>query len=197
MDLHQRPLEFRLAGLFPRFALYAVLSFWLCRLCTCLLRDDWAKWGEPDKIAGNAVFTGAFLTWWFIVKFRWRIRVDELGVTRRRFICWDRWPWDAFQSGVIRKSSPFSYEWPGKRPWWNANLSFTFVEPEHREILANVTRRFWTPRTEEPPAPPSEMTIRWGGLRRNQVQGRRPKANITRPIRGLPSFLNGCIILIG
>src|SRR5262249_18503802 len=96
-----RPLELRLAPEYRRCAVYAGVGFVLISANVV-----WQKWANVNcawvnTVIGLAVFGTAAL-FLLAVVFRYRIRIDEHGVWRRRFVRWDLWPWEAFEQGLVR-----------------------------------------------------------------------------------------------
>ena len=47
-----------------------------------------------------------------IAGFRYRLRIDSAGISRRRFWKWEDWPWEAFRSGQVQRGvTNSSYRW--------------------------------------------------------------------------------------
>jgi hypothetical protein len=74
---------------------------------------------------------------------RWKVRIDDRGISRRWLYRWDHWPWDHIASGRIEKRHPHTLYDPS-RPWWRRRLSL--------EILAAADIRRHSDRQSSLPA---------------------------------------------
>jgi hypothetical protein len=75
----------------------------------------------------------------------WRLELDDEGLVRRRLLLRDRWRWDDFASGRIRKPYRFVLVDP-ERPWWRRTLSLDHVaEADRRQVLAALNRHYRLP----------------------------------------------------
>jgi hypothetical protein len=80
---------------------------------------------------------------------RWRIRADGDGLDRRTLWGRDRWPWSAFESGLVRHGpDAFSFHWPGRRGG-PRSLRIGRMDVSERELLYDLIGRRWN----LPPAP--------------------------------------------
>jgi hypothetical protein len=91
---------------------------------------------------------------------RWRLRVDDKGLWRRRLVGWDLWPWEAFEQGRVQEAedTSTSYVW-SEKPFWARRLSLDLIEVDDREKLAGIIRRVFV-RPAAPPLP-VELQIRY------------------------------------
>jgi hypothetical protein len=94
---------------------------------------------------------------------RWKVRIDEHGISRRWFYRWDFWPWEDLASGRIEKRHPYTLLDP-RRPWWRRRLALEFMAPaEIRRAMELVNARYRLP---DPPAIPEALDICYGFRRR-------------------------------
>jgi len=92
-----------------------------------------------------------------IALFRWRMRLDETGVSRRRLWGWDHWPWEEFEKGLLTYSSAgFAST---QRPWWRNELSFELLGEEDRKFVQGVCKKFFQPKDQPPGIPPPESIL--------------------------------------
>jgi hypothetical protein len=101
-----RPRYFRLAPAYRRCAVYLlvgmVLVACLLHLVGAFVRRQPGFHGEaPGELIGGT-FLVVLLVAPAILILRWKMRVDERGIARRRLWGWDLWPWEAFQDGSGR-----------------------------------------------------------------------------------------------
>src|SRR5207245_6119235 len=86
---------FRLAPEYRRCAAYvlvglllsAVLEWWINQ---AVFNQAWRHLGTLAILLPIAI--------WQLMVFRWRLRVDDSGIARRRLFAWDLWPWEAFEN---------------------------------------------------------------------------------------------------
>ncbi|NOX55209.1 MAG: hypothetical protein GXP27_12390 [Planctomycetes bacterium] len=89
---------------------------------------------------------------------RWRLRIDQHGISRRR-LGWDLWEWSDFASGRIRKRLWYVFYDP-ERPWWRRKLDLGIMAAEdRREVIAAINTHYRLP---PPPKIPAVLTIRYG-----------------------------------
>src|SRR5688572_13289601 len=93
----------------------AVVFFLVARFC--------AGRGPGDMAFGLALFS--LLAVAPAALLRWRVRIDDQGVSRRLFWRWDVWTWADLASGRIRKLHPYKLLDPA-RPWWRRTLNLEF-----------------------------------------------------------------------
>jgi hypothetical protein len=69
------------------------------------------------------------------VVFRWRLRIDQRGIARRRLFRFVLWPWEAFADGRIQRGAiPMSYVWK-EQPLGGRVLGFDYVTQDDRDLL--------------------------------------------------------------
>lgn len=113
--------------------------------------------GPADIAVGVIFFSLLAGAMW--VGLRWRVRLDDNGVSRRLFIRWDLWSWDDLASGRIEKLHPFTLRDPN-RPWWRRKLRLGFLSPEDTQTaFASINEHYRLP---PPPNLPPTLSIRYG-----------------------------------
>ncbi len=94
-----------------------------------------------------------------VVPLRWRLRVDEAGLSRRLLFQWDLWPWSDIESGRVRKLRSHTLYDPG-RLLWNRWLSLGYMsEGDIQKVIEAVNERYVLP---PPPDLPAKLTIKYG-----------------------------------
>jgi hypothetical protein len=101
-----------------------------------------------------------------IFPLRWALRVDGLGIARRRLLGWDHWAWSDFSSGRIVKSGGFTLFDP-LRPWRFRTLTLDFLaDAERKEVGQFINQHYRMP---DPPALAETLHIKCGWLRRLEL----------------------------
>lgn len=161
-----RPLEIRLAPEYARCALYAAFGYLLIGGLVI-----WLKLEENDPSwTGPIVFfsiVGTGVAGLLALVTRYRIRIDEKGVWRRRFVHWDLWPWEAFEHGRVRHGKFGDqltlYE---KGRYWRT-ISASFLAKADRAAFEAVVARYRVP--PPPPELPEKLVIKHGIGRRLEL----------------------------
>jgi hypothetical protein len=97
---------------------------------------------------------------------RWNLCVDNDGISRRRALFWDEWPWSDFASGRIEKPGPCALLDP-TRPLGRRLLFLGWLaEDDFRTVLAEINAHYRLP---SPPAVAERLAIRWGKYFRNRA----------------------------
>ncbi len=95
------------------------------------------------SICLTAAYPALFAFFWFVV-LRWKLRVDQDGVSRRRLFRWEFWPWSAFESGRIQKRGDTFYD--PTRPWWRRRLGvFCLGNNDFQDLIDRVNSRHQLP----------------------------------------------------
>jgi hypothetical protein len=146
--MHQlsEPIYFRIAPELRRCAIYVMVGFpligaiFFAFLLTFGFYFDIAE--ELSLGPGWAVFLVPAV--FMLLPLRWRLRVDQHGIARRRLIGWDLWEWSSFASGRIRKAGPVLLD--PMRPWWRRGLQLGFLtEPERKHIVNLINSHYRLP----------------------------------------------------
>jgi hypothetical protein len=77
----------------------------------------------------------------------WRLRLDEVGLARRRLWGWDVWKWDDFESGSFRRHGDGFIA--SARPWWRRELTFCFLSEADQEFVRAACKFFFRPRRRQ------------------------------------------------
>ena len=97
------------------------------------------------------------------IPLRWRLRINEQGVARRRLLRWDLWPWEDFESGRIEKRHANKLYDP-RRPLLRRWMTLGYMERKDLdEAYTIINARYELP---PPPAVPDSLTIKYGFRRR-------------------------------
>lgn len=138
--------------IFGAFALAAVY-FWIARFVQ--------NRGGPVDI--SVIFVGcalfALLAAAMVVPLRWKVRVDQRGISRRLLFGWDLWPWAALASGRISKIHPFTLHDP-ERASWRRRLRLEYMAPgDIQEVISMVNTHYKLP---PPPSISTTLAIKYG-----------------------------------
>src|SRR5262245_41855020 len=132
-DIHG-PRILTLAPQYRRIGVYLLLGF-LASLGTTVgleLAGLGHGWGHA---ALGAVVLGALTLGPALVVLRQLLRVDLDGVSRRRFLSWDLWSWEAFATGQIQQGPALDSFVDPKKPVWRRHLFLEFLADEDRAWL--------------------------------------------------------------
>ena len=105
--------------------------------------------GESALIFGPLIV--AATVFWLILR-RWRLRVDQEGIARRRLWRWYVWPWEAFRSGAVKQGRFLGYYlWPEAAWTWRGLLLELIEEADAKKVDGLIRRiRVAPPETELP-----------------------------------------------
>jgi hypothetical protein len=153
------PQDFRLDPSLRRCSLYGLTAAPLvvAALVWAARYSSASSWDIVSAIGAVSALFVAIAA----IAHRWRLRVDERGIARRRFFGWDLWPWEAFKAGRIDKiKGAFGFTWKDK-PWWKRKLDFGYLSARDRLAVVLVCNEMWMPPPMDPV--PDELKIRrWG-----------------------------------
>lgn len=146
------------------------------RIDPSLRRSCWYVVVAAPLLAGVAFWTlrfvqdrnplGEGLTYTFfavlplamIPPLRWKLRITEDGIERRRVFRWDDWSWDDFASGKIEKKYYCTLVDPD-RSWWRRKLSLgSLSRADFKRVIADINEHYKLP---PPPNVPDALTIRF------------------------------------
>lgn len=158
-------IDFRLAPEFRRCAVYAAIGFVLVAglVVGFKLTDvDDVPW---VNVVLSIAACGAAAVGLVVLVFRYRLRIDHLGVWRRRLVRWDLWPWEAFETGQVRHGQAGDQlTYPDKGRYWRT-ISTSVLGDADRAAFETLLRRYWVP---PPPDLPEVVTLQHG--LRNQLE---------------------------
>jgi hypothetical protein len=150
-DLALRPLVYPLMPGLRRSAVYVVAGVAaIAAIRVWLLRDLLPPQRMADR-ANGCIFC-AFLALGAAATWRFCLRVDALGISRRRVIGWDLWPWEAFeQARVFDFEGDFNSYRLSEKPFWARRRHSTKATPlPTKHIPISSSRR---PNTKRRPRP--------------------------------------------
>lgn len=113
--------------------------------------------GPVDVAVGCSLFglLGASM----FVPLRWRVRLDQHGVSRRLLFRWDLWSWSTLASGRVDKLHPFRLHDP-HRPWWRRRLALSYLASgDLQEVIAKINAHYKLP---PPPELEDTLTFKYG-----------------------------------
>jgi len=113
--------------------------------------------GPFDVAAGCTLFL--LLVVAMVLALRWKLCVDEHGITRRSLFGRDSWTWNDLASGRIDKLYPYTLRAPA-RPWWRRKLRLGYMSSDDiQEVLGEINRHYRLP---PPPEIPDTLKIKYG-----------------------------------
>ncbi len=152
------PRTFAMKAEYRRSAVYVLAAMLLIPLIGWWLRDLMpARDPKPSWV---------LLGLWSVMALgplgvlRWRMRVDEFGISRRWFVRWDLWSWQAFEEGRVLdvEDSSSTFLLPEKGPWARKLTIGLIEEPECEQVLAMIDRV----RTRSDLTLPQDLRLRCG-----------------------------------
>lgn len=152
--------DYQIAPELRRCCWYVILGAVALTIVFFLIARFVQNRGGADVALGCVLF--AILAAAMILPLRWKLRLDENGVSRRLFR-WDLWSWSDLQSGRIRKIYPYTLYDP-ERPWWRRRMRLGYMEANDiQEVISTVNTRYTLPL---PPDVPDTLTIKYGFRRK-------------------------------
>jgi hypothetical protein len=162
-----RPLELRLAPEYRRCALYVAIGY--VAIVALLV------WFTIEEI-NNAPWSNTIIVLSIIgigtlslvaLVTRFRIRIDEKGVWRRRFMRWDVWPWQAFEQGKVRHGKLGDQLTYPEKSWYRRTISASLLGKKDRAAFEAVVAHYLT--LPPPPELPAKILIKHGIGRRLEL----------------------------
>jgi hypothetical protein len=158
-ELEAQPLTLAVMPGVRRSAVYVLLAVFLIPLIRWWLHELLPYRGIAHLIFG--VITVALVTLGTFGVVRWRLRVDDQGIWRRRLLGWDLWPWEAFAEGRVSEgedsSTTFIFR---EKPFWARKMSLELLAEDDQRRILDLIRHVLV----RPPEPvlPVELTILFG-----------------------------------
>jgi hypothetical protein len=112
----------------------------------------------PSFFAGSS-FVIAAAVGLLVVVHRWRLRIDERGIARRRFRTWDLWPWEEFRTGQVQGSrNGFT---SAQRPAWRNSIALSLLDEDDHEFVLAVCKASYRPAEHAVPILERELVLRY------------------------------------
>lgn len=149
-------VEYGIAPHLRRACLWAMGGL-VCVVATQVALEMWVAGmaGPPGPQAPERFAVLGCMVVALALPLRWRVRVDEHGVARRRVMGWTQWTWAELESGCVLKQGGLRLVHP-HRPWWNRSIYLGFLDgARSSEVMALINTRY-----RLPPAPPIPAELR-------------------------------------
>jgi hypothetical protein len=93
-----------------------------------------------------------FLVFIFLVflAYHWRLRCDDIGIHRRRFLRWTTWRWEEFASGAVHLSDRYNAFVFPKRPFLERRFSFCPFAGKGIDEIVGHCFRAWKESPQDP-----------------------------------------------
>jgi len=148
----------RMRSEYRRCCLYVVVGFSLVTALVAVLPPQKAWW-PMGFVLGPCV-----LLW--LYTHSWRLRIDRIGLARRRLGVWSTWTWSQFADGAVQATDgSLCFRCP-TRPWWDRWLLLEYVDAGVAERVARFCSGLLpVPAASDPVPAPSEVVIDCGVFR--------------------------------
>lgn len=169
-----QPVEFKLGPEYRRVAYYAAGTLLLLPIVVAALPHLIGIPGDelPDvttriifpAVTGSLI--AALLCLWV---HHWRLRVDEEGIHRRRFVRWQSWPWSDFAEGhVLREGDRVTFTFPDSAIG-NGVLTLALLKDDDTKRIMELIDGVW--QAPSMPDVPDELRLSVGSnpLRRREI----------------------------
>jgi hypothetical protein len=80
-----------------------------------------------------------------LLPLHWRLRVDTRGISRRRFLRWDLWPWDDFAAERLKFGYGDRCFVDPARPFWRRELSLAMLTKCDSDVVWKWIALVWQP----------------------------------------------------
>lgn len=134
----QFPREFRIDPQYRRSCLYLVIGGWLVIGTIFFVGVGMGNPIDARIWPGLIDFGLAPIALWLYVT-SYRLRIDEWGLSRRRFWWWTLWPWKSFAAGEILVDR-LLYKFQA-RPFWDRHVVAIYLPEGDQKFLQNVVER--------------------------------------------------------
>lgn len=139
------PREFRIEGQYRRCCLYLIIGGWVCGAVAMYVRAMNGLPMEPGVLAFTFFILGLAPVLFWIYVASYRLRLDEWGLSRRRFCWWTLWPWESFTAGDISFFVRKAILAKSKGPVWNRWIALGLFKKPENEFLLETLRRVIPP----------------------------------------------------
>ncbi len=156
------PVEFRAAWVYRRLGVYLSVGALLFAGTLLAVERVMRGFGQPPKPGAEYVAAAAAACSVLgIGPFYWKLRVDQHGISRRRWCGWDHWPWEEFAHGrfqVGRSSLAFV---DARAAWFcPRRLDLGLLAQADKEQVLRWIERVWVP---PPIEVPEEISLTYLG----------------------------------
>jgi hypothetical protein len=152
------PIFFRLAPEYRRCGIILVFGYAL--LAAACIGSQLTGFGSGWDRVLRVILLFSPMLLGALFCYRLKLRIDDRGIWRRRFINWDLWSWESFSGGLIKHGTRLnSFVFPTKF-WVNRYLSLEYLSAGDRKNLLGIIKHFWV--LPELPTLPDKLRIRWG-----------------------------------
>ncbi len=131
--------EYRMSAANRRCAIYMIIASALA--VPCLYLTIHLKGGRFVEIIPAFVVCPLLIPLLTYPLF-WKLRVDENGLSRRRFWFWDHWSWDDFATGAIEKRESFQLYDPKRRLGFRCLDLGCLDRDDRREVIQAINRYY-------------------------------------------------------
>jgi hypothetical protein len=128
-----------------------------------------AYWVEPAVLKRPPINVAAGIVSYCLLAtaaalpLRWRLRINEEGMSRRLVFRWDLWSWADIGSGRIAKQHPYTLVDPARTRWLRKLRLGYLASGDRREVLDIINEHYQLP---PPPDVPESLTIKYAFRRR-------------------------------
>lgn len=162
------PAIYRIAPQYRRSAIYLLVSIPIVTavgIYSGIYATDMLHQSLPEEARFSFVMPPALLVFFLVLilpSMLWSLRMDDRGISRRRWWGWDLWSWDDLASGKIQKHHPFTLVDP-LRPWWRRKLNLDCMgDDDIQQVIRGINLRYRLP---PPPQVAESLDIKYGFLR--------------------------------
>jgi len=137
MDAAIQPKEYAVAPEWRRSAWYVLLGLAVACGMVELLASGYEECAQHviRDLLGAAFLVGCFAA---VLAYRWRIRVDAVGISRRRLFRWHTWYWHEFRNAIVTWQPPWKDFLNKDRPFWNGDILLDFCTEKDATCLFSL-----------------------------------------------------------
>jgi hypothetical protein len=149
--------DYQIALELRRSCWYAIASMPVLIGVCCWVSHLNQNFGVVNIISGTVFFMLSILALSFPL--RWKLRIDQNGVSRRLFLHWDFWSWADLASGRVCKSHRYVLH-DSRRAWGHRKMNQSFMSSDDiREVISVINSHYQLP---PPPIVPDTLILKYG-----------------------------------
>ncbi len=160
MDDFLLPVEFRAAWVYRRLGIYLSAGALLFAGALVAIERIQRDFGQlpnqgpgPEYVAATVAACSVF----GLVPFYWKLRVDQHGISRRRWSGWDHWSWEEFASGRFQLGNRGLTFRDTRALWFRTRrLDLGWLDQHDREQVWRWIELVWIP---SPTVTPDEISL--------------------------------------